>query len=179
MNLAFNNLPSYTIPTKLNNSSNRFQHNINIEEVCNGVAHPITKEMVTKYMKLMDDPALKGLWISAMSKELHCCAQGKECVTVGTIPFSILHMMISGASQKIIPPHTKESSSTWTTAPRKTTQIECTSPLAVTSSIICTNSLHVQPTWSLCKNNVEQCHQYPRSHIWQRGHLKHVSQNPI
>jgi hypothetical protein len=83
INLAFNNPPSYTIPTKLNNSSNRFQHNINIEEVCNGVVHPITKQMITKYTKLMDDPALIGLWVPAMSKELHCLAQGKEGVPVG------------------------------------------------------------------------------------------------
>jgi len=32
----------------------------------------------------MDDPALKDLWVPAMSKELHCLAQGKEGVTVGT-----------------------------------------------------------------------------------------------
>jgi hypothetical protein len=82
INLGFNNPPNYTIPTKLNNSSNRFQHNINIEEVCNGVIHPITKESITKYMKLMDDPALKGLWVPAISKELHGLAQGKEGVTV-------------------------------------------------------------------------------------------------
>jgi hypothetical protein len=83
INLAFNNLPSYTIPTKLGNSSNRFQHNINIEEVFNSVIHPITKEIITKYTKLMGDPALKGLWLPAMSKELHHLAQGKEGVTVG------------------------------------------------------------------------------------------------
>ena len=32
----------------------------------------------------MDDPALKDLWVPAMSKELHRLAQGKEGVTVGT-----------------------------------------------------------------------------------------------
>jgi hypothetical protein len=69
---------------KLNNSSTRFQHNINIEEICNGIVHPITEETITKYTKLMDDPALKGLWVPAMSKELHCLAQGKEGVMVGT-----------------------------------------------------------------------------------------------
>jgi hypothetical protein len=84
INLVFNNPLSYTIPTKLNDLSNRFQHSINIEEVCIGVVHPIIKKTITKYMKLMDDPALKGLWVPAMSKELHCLAQGKEGVTVGT-----------------------------------------------------------------------------------------------
>jgi hypothetical protein len=39
--------------------------------------------MITKYTKLMEDPALKGLWAPAMSKELHSLAQGKEGVTVG------------------------------------------------------------------------------------------------
>jgi hypothetical protein len=84
INLAFNNLPNYAIATKLNNSTNRFHHNINIEEVYNGVVHLITKETITKYTKLMEDPALKDLWVPAMSKELHHFAQGKKGVTVGT-----------------------------------------------------------------------------------------------
>jgi hypothetical protein len=42
------------------------------------------KEAITKYTKLMDDPNLKDLWVPAMLKELHCLAQGKEGVTVGT-----------------------------------------------------------------------------------------------
>jgi hypothetical protein len=69
---------------KLNNSTNKFQHNINIEEVCNGVVHLITKEMIIKYTKLMDNQALKDLWVPAISKELHRLSQGKEGVTVGT-----------------------------------------------------------------------------------------------
>ncbi len=32
----------------------------------------------------MDDPALKDLWVPAMSKELHRLTQGKEGVTVST-----------------------------------------------------------------------------------------------
>jgi hypothetical protein len=84
INLAFNNLPHYTIPTKLNSSSNRFQHSINIEEDCNDVVHPFAKETITKYTKLMDDPALKDLWVPAMSKELDCLTQGKKGVTVSS-----------------------------------------------------------------------------------------------
>jgi hypothetical protein len=84
INLAFNNPPGYTIPKNLIVATDRFQHNINIDEVFNGVVHPITKETITKYTKLMDDPALKDLWVPAMSKELHRLAQGKEGVTVGT-----------------------------------------------------------------------------------------------
>jgi hypothetical protein len=74
---------------KLYNSMDRFQHNINIEEAYNGVVYQITKETITNYTKLMDDPALKDLWVPAMSKELHHLAQGKEGVMVGTntIPY--------------------------------------------------------------------------------------------
>jgi len=84
INLAFNKPPGFTIPKNLIVATVRFQHNINIEEVCNGVVHPITKETITKYTKLMDDPALKDLWVSAMSKELLCLAQGKESVAIST-----------------------------------------------------------------------------------------------
>jgi hypothetical protein len=84
INLAFNASPTYTVPWNLVDSSDRFRHTIGIEEVCNGVVHPITKETITKYNKLMNDPALKDLWVPAMSKELHQLAQGKENVTIGT-----------------------------------------------------------------------------------------------
>jgi hypothetical protein len=84
INLAFNAPPTYTIPRNLVDSSDQFWHTINIEEVCNGVVHPITKETITKYNKLMNDSVLKDLWVPAMSKELHQLAQGKENVTVGT-----------------------------------------------------------------------------------------------
>jgi hypothetical protein len=83
-NLASNNPPSYTVPHNLIRAHDRFQHNINIEEVCNGVVHPITKETITEYTKLMDNPDLNDLWVPAMWKELHHLAQGKEGVTVGT-----------------------------------------------------------------------------------------------
>jgi len=84
INLAFNVPPTYTIPRALLESPDRFWHIIDIEEVCNGVVHPITKETITKYPELMHDPLLKKLWVPAMSKELHCLAQGKEGVTSGT-----------------------------------------------------------------------------------------------
>ncbi len=84
INLAFNAPPTYTIPRNLVDSSDQFWHTINIEEVCNGVVHPITKETITKYNKLMNDTMLKDLWVPAMLKELHQLAQGKENVTIGT-----------------------------------------------------------------------------------------------
>jgi hypothetical protein len=48
------------------------------------MVHLVTKETITKYTKLMDDPDLKELWVPAMTKEPHRHAQGKEGVTVGT-----------------------------------------------------------------------------------------------
>jgi hypothetical protein len=75
INLAFNAPPAYTIPQNLVDSSDQFRHMIDIKEVRNGVVHPITKETITKYNKLMNDPALKDLWVPAMSKELHRLAQ--------------------------------------------------------------------------------------------------------
>ena len=84
INLAFNAPPAYTILRALLKSPDCFCHVIDIEEVCNGIAYPITKETITKYPKLMNDPELKKLWVPAMSKELHHLAQGKEDITVGT-----------------------------------------------------------------------------------------------
>jgi len=137
INLAFNNPPGYTIPKNLIVATDRFQHNINIEEVCNGVVHPITKETITKYTKLMEDPALKDLWVPAMSKELHCLAQGKEGITVSTnTTFYLTHNEIR-PSRKIERSHPHKSLST--TAPRKTTRIEYGPRLAATLLIIHTN----------------------------------------
>jgi hypothetical protein len=71
INLAFIAPPTYTIPQNLVDSSDHFWHRIDIKEVSNGVVHPITKETITMYNKLMNEPALKDLWVPAMSKELH------------------------------------------------------------------------------------------------------------
>jgi hypothetical protein len=57
---------------------------IDIEELCFGVVHPITKETITQYKKLQHDPNLKVIWVPAMSKEIHLLAQGKEGLTKGT-----------------------------------------------------------------------------------------------
>jgi hypothetical protein len=167
-----NNLPFYTIPKNFNNSTDRFQHNVNIEEVCNGIVHPITKETITKYTKLMDGPALKDLWVPVMSKKLHHLAQGKEGVTVGTNTiFYLTHAEIRCIlkdqtvtyAQIFIDHH-----------PQKNILIKFGSLLAETLSIIHTSSPHVQPT-CICKNNVEQYHQYPRSQIWWSQYQKHAS----
>ncbi len=57
---------------------------IDIEEYCYGIVHPVTKETITHYRKLIKDPLLKDLLTKAMSKELHRLAQGCPGVTKGT-----------------------------------------------------------------------------------------------
>ena len=47
-----------------------------LEEVANGVVHPVTKEMITKYRKLINDPLLRDDWTKGMCKELGRLAQG-------------------------------------------------------------------------------------------------------
>lgn len=47
-----------------------------IEEVCNGVVHPVTKETLTQYRKVVKVPELRDTWTKAMSKELGNISQG-------------------------------------------------------------------------------------------------------
>ena len=49
---------------------------LELEELCNGVVHPITNETITKYQKLMNNPLLRDEWLEAMCKELRRLAQG-------------------------------------------------------------------------------------------------------
>ncbi len=61
INLAFNSPPMYTIPQALSGLPNCILHCIDIKEVCNGVVHPVTKETITKYTKLMNNPVISPL----------------------------------------------------------------------------------------------------------------------
>ena len=47
-----------------------------VEEIANGVVHPITKETITNYQKLINDPILREVWEMAMCAELDRLAQG-------------------------------------------------------------------------------------------------------
>ena len=47
-----------------------------LEEVANGVVHPVTKETITKYKQLITDPLLRETWSKAMCKELGRLCQG-------------------------------------------------------------------------------------------------------
>ena len=49
---------------------------IGLEEVANGVVHPVTKETITKYKKLINEPLLRDDWMKGMCKELGRLAQG-------------------------------------------------------------------------------------------------------
>ena len=47
-----------------------------IEEVANGVVHPITNKTITKYHKLTDEPLLRKFWMKKMCVELGRLDQG-------------------------------------------------------------------------------------------------------
>jgi hypothetical protein len=91
--LGFTNAPANTVPTSLAQHHKQYTGPlIDIEEYCYGVVHPVTKETITHYRKLIKDPLLKELWLKAMSKELHRLAQGYTGVTKGTNTiFYLLH----------------------------------------------------------------------------------------
>ncbi len=83
INLGFMHAPASSIPCKLIHDQYTGTV-VEIEEYCNGVVHPVTKETITHYKKLIKDPLLRDLWLKAMSKELHCLAQGCTGITKGT-----------------------------------------------------------------------------------------------
>ena len=47
-----------------------------LEEVANGVVHPVTKETITKYKKLINDPLLWDDWMKGICKTLGRLTQG-------------------------------------------------------------------------------------------------------
>jgi hypothetical protein len=103
INLAFNAPPVYAIPRAFYKSYT-VHHIFNVKEVCNGAIHPVTKETITKYTKLINNLDLKKLCVSAMSKELHRLVQRKEGITVATDTiFFFSHMTKSGVSPKTAP----------------------------------------------------------------------------
>ena len=83
--LGFTNASANTVPNLLAKQHKQYTGPlINIKEYCYCVVHPVTKETITHCKKMIKDPLLKDLWIKAMSKELHCLAQGCPGVTKGT-----------------------------------------------------------------------------------------------
>ena len=47
-----------------------------LQQVCNGVVHPVTGETITKYKTLAKDPATKKDWEIGMCNELGRISQG-------------------------------------------------------------------------------------------------------
>ena len=62
-----------------------------LEEVVNGVVHPVTKETITKYKQLIADPLLRETWPKAMCKELRRLCQGFD-KTEGTDTMKFLDL---------------------------------------------------------------------------------------
>ncbi len=69
--VGLTNAPLYTIPRSLSKQANMYAPVIDIDEYCCGVIHPVSKETITQYRKLMKEPLLKNLRTKATSKELH------------------------------------------------------------------------------------------------------------
>jgi hypothetical protein len=84
IDVGLTNTPLYTILHSFAKHANKYAPVIDIDEYCYGIVHPVTKETITQYRKLMKEPLLKNLWTKAMSKELHQLAQGWSGITKGT-----------------------------------------------------------------------------------------------
>ena len=64
---------------------------IDLEEVCNGVIHPVTKQTINKYEHLIRDETLAEMWKKAMCRELGRLAQGfDEIKGTNTVKFLTL-----------------------------------------------------------------------------------------
>ena len=67
---------AHFVPRKLMDQTPLIQPVFSIEELANGVVHPITNKTITKYHKLVDEPLLREVWMKAMCVELGRLAQG-------------------------------------------------------------------------------------------------------
>ena len=61
---------------ELSHMAGRILDPVNIEQIVNGVIHPVTKETITKYKKLITDTVLRDEWMLGMCKKLGRLAQG-------------------------------------------------------------------------------------------------------
>eukprot|EP00804_Cyclotella_cryptica_P009434 CCRYP_017332-RA/>CCRYP_017332-RA protein AED:0.38 eAED:0.27 QI:0/0/0/1/0/0/2/0/259 len=88
--LQSSNLDAFT-PTKYRKHEPVFAVDAQLEHVCNGVLHPVTKETITKYKMLANDPILQTVWTRAMCKELGRLAQGWDGSTGTDTIFFMTH----------------------------------------------------------------------------------------
>jgi hypothetical protein len=101
IDIGLNKALSNTIPQTLQRHHKQYTGPISkIVHYCNGIVHPVTKETITNYRKLITDPLLKDLWTKAMSKELHQLAQGCHGVTKGTNTIIFSYTQTFASSQK-------------------------------------------------------------------------------
>ena len=94
---AHSNIPDSLMKSKVNMSlaidleamkKDNLAPELDLEELCNGVVHPITNETITRYQKLINNPLLRDEWSEAMCKELGRLAQGYgETPCTNTIRF--------------------------------------------------------------------------------------------
>eukprot|EP00956_Cyclotella_meneghiniana_P024846 scaffold50598_cov53-Cyclotella_meneghiniana.AAC.3 len=54
----------------------QFEQTVGVELQANAVVHPVTKETITNYEKLANDPVMQEVWTKAMCTELGRLAQG-------------------------------------------------------------------------------------------------------
>ena len=64
-----NKMSGIFTPKKLEDVTLTFSHPVELEEMANGVVHPVTKETMTKYAKIIQVPDLREVWLAAMCKE--------------------------------------------------------------------------------------------------------------
>ena len=83
-------MPAF-IPGRPNNSDPSFETEIELEHCTNGVVHPITKETITKYEKLANDPITQEVWTKATTKELGLLAQSFDGKKVPETIFFMSH----------------------------------------------------------------------------------------
>ena len=57
---------THFIPRKLMGQPPLMQTVFSIEEVSNGVVHPITNKTITKYHNLVNEPLLREVWMKVM-----------------------------------------------------------------------------------------------------------------
>eukprot|EP00804_Cyclotella_cryptica_P018372 CCRYP_015481-RA/>CCRYP_015481-RA protein AED:0.17 eAED:0.17 QI:0/0/0/1/1/1/2/0/862 len=81
---------AYT-PTKHSTDTQSFTFDAQLEHTCNGVVHPVTKETITKYETLANDPLMENVWTQAMCKELGRLAQGWDGSTGTDTIFFMSH----------------------------------------------------------------------------------------
>jgi len=74
-----------------------------LEEVCNGVVHPVTKQTINKYEHLVRDETLADIWRKAMCRELGRLTQGFDDIKcTNTIKFLTLDEIRNIPSDKKI-----------------------------------------------------------------------------